>query len=48
MDQQCRAVNWAGHLKDRYVKPFADAAFRTGVGNIVGPVRTNSAGTLLK
>jgi len=39
-------LGWAS--KDRYVKPFADAAFRTGVGNIVGPVRTQFGWHIIK
>jgi parvulin-like peptidyl-prolyl isomerase len=31
-------LGWAS--KDRWVKPFADAAFKARVGDIVGPVRT--------
>jgi len=38
-------LGWAS--KDRWVKPFADAAFKARVGEIVGPVRTQLAGTLL-
>jgi len=39
-------LGWAS--KDRYVKPFADAAFRTQVGSIVGPVRTQFGWHIIK
>ena len=39
-------LGWAS--KDRYVKPFADAAFRTRVGDIVGPVRTQFGWHIIK
>jgi parvulin-like peptidyl-prolyl isomerase len=39
-------LGWAS--KDRYVKPFADAAFRAQVGDIVGPVRTQFGWHIIK
>jgi parvulin-like peptidyl-prolyl isomerase len=39
-------LGWAS--KDRYVKPFADAAFRTRIGDIVGPVRTQFGWHIIK
>jgi peptidyl-prolyl cis-trans isomerase D len=39
-------LGWAS--KDRYVKPFADAAFRTRVGDLVGPVRTQFGWHIIK
>jgi parvulin-like peptidyl-prolyl isomerase len=37
---------WAS--RDQWQKPFADAAFNTGVGNIVGPVRTSFGWHIIK
>jgi peptidyl-prolyl cis-trans isomerase D len=39
-------LGWAP--KERYVKPFADAAFRTQVGDVVGPVRTQFGWHIIK
>ncbi|MBN1396631.1 MAG: peptidylprolyl isomerase [Bacteroidetes bacterium] len=39
-------LGWAS--RDRYVKPFADAAFRTQVGGITGPVRTQFGWHIIK
>jgi peptidyl-prolyl cis-trans isomerase D len=39
-------LGWAS--KDRWVKPFADAAFKARVGDIVGPVRTQFGWHLIK
>jgi peptidyl-prolyl cis-trans isomerase D len=39
-------LGWAS--KERYVKPFADAAFNTQVGGIVGPVRTQFGWHIIK
>ncbi len=39
-------LGWAS--KDRYVKPFADAAFKTQVGRVVGPVRTQFGWHIIK
>ncbi len=39
-------LGWAS--KDRWVKPFADAAFKARVGDIVGPVRTQFGWHIIK
>ena len=39
-------LGWAS--KDRWVKPFADAAFNARVGDIVGPVRTQFGWHIIK
>jgi len=39
-------LGWAS--KDRWVKPFADAAFKARVGEIVGPVRTQFGWHIIK
>ena len=39
-------LGWSS--KDRWVKPFADAAFRARVGDIVGPVRTQFGWHIIK
>ena len=39
-------LGWAS--KDRWVKPFADAAFKSRVGDIVGPVRTQFGWHIIK
>ena len=39
-------LGWAS--KDRWVKPFADAAFKAPVGGIVGPVRTQFGWHIIK
>jgi peptidyl-prolyl cis-trans isomerase D len=39
-------LGWAS--KDRWVKPFADAAFKAQVGGIVGPVRTQFGWHIIK
>jgi peptidyl-prolyl cis-trans isomerase D len=39
-------LGWAS--KDKWVKPFADAAFKAGVGSIVGPVRTQFGWHIIK
>ncbi len=45
---RCRGgeLGWAS--KDRWVKPFADAAFKARVGEIVGPVRTQFGWHIIK
>ena len=39
-------LGWAS--KDRWVKPFADAAFKARIGDIVGPVRTQFGWHIIK
>jgi parvulin-like peptidyl-prolyl isomerase len=39
-------LGWAS--KDRWVKPFADAAFNARIGDIVGPVRTQFGWHIIK
>jgi parvulin-like peptidyl-prolyl isomerase len=39
-------LGWAS--KDRWVKPFADAAFNARIGDIVGPVRTQYGWHIIK